>query len=149
MYGNTGSSIRTLTEADQWMLVVVTKSSGTTLPRFHFYSLAGGTWVHENGSRAIGDEAAPGADGTIRWGKWQGTDALKADIDVAAIWAAEFFDVEVESLATNLTASAWLNIRPAGLRGLWDFGADATLVDLTGGGANEVFRSGTQVVSGP
>lgn len=143
--GNAGSSVNgtAALTASAWGVIVASKVAGTATPRMHLYVFSSGTWTHEaasgtitnttpNSSAAIGARPTP----TAFW---------KGDIAVAAAWAASLSDAQIEALATSL--GAWSAYSPAGLWWL-DQGAAATsVVDSTGGGADQTAISGTSIAT--
>lgn len=137
------TSTTTLTVSDGWAFVAVTKSSGTTTPRFHIYKYRTNTWAHEAGS-ASQVSASPGGSSAI--GSNVGSQYWNGDVAAAGVWAAELTDAQVEPMAYSL--AAWWAVQP---NGLWVLDQSATsqkVVDLTGNGANESGITGTAVSTG-
>lgn len=124
-----------------WCIIACTKATGSATPRYHKYVLSTQTWSHGNGGGAVANATStPG--GTVKFGAVD-TDMLNGDIAAAALYDRALADQEVESLASCW--EAWLGYGPVGA---WLFDQDATsqsLLDWTGGGANQSAITGTTV----
>src|SRR5688572_6807751 len=132
----------TITNAMGWLLVGVTKPTGTSVYRLHKYTFSTKVWIHADAGFGVATGASA-AGGTVRFGEWQDVDDFAGWMQRAAMWSRELTDAEVEMLASGL--GGWFATRPAGL---WDFSQAATgqaLRDLTGGGADQTTIAGTTV----
>lgn len=138
----------TLSSSDGWILVAVTKATGSNHPRFHAYRYSDNSWLFHaagNGGSAVANGTAPGASGFVNIGGDAGgsTDWFAGDIAVAGIWNSNLADAQIENLPFSL--QAWFQVMPTGL---WTFDQSATsqkVVDISGGGANESSLVGTSV----
>jgi hypothetical protein len=130
----------TVVNADGWVLIAVTKASGTVAPRGHKYVYSSDTWAHNNSASNTANGASV-SGGTVRFGEWQDVDDFAGDIAIAGVWDRVLTDAEIENLA--FTKEAWHAAAPAGL---WLFDQQAvaqSVSDLTGGGANQSTITGT------
>jgi hypothetical protein len=140
-FGTGGSSIT----LDNWTVIAVTKTSGTTSYRYHVAEV-GGAWTHNDS----GFNLADGAGGTDSIEIGTGDEASpNVDIAAAAKWATDVLsDAEIEALGTTDMAD-WMAGAPDGA---WQFNQASTsddVLDLTGGGADQTAISGTTVVTDP
>lgn len=131
------------TSADGWCLIIVTKATGTTAPRFHRYKVSTNTWVHENMGTAFGGVTRTAT--SMRFANYQGGAWAPMDMEWAGIWARALSDAEVEELAFSL-----IDVHASTPSALWKLDQSATgqnLADLTGGGANQSSIAGTSVAA--
>lgn len=138
--GNTQTDGITVVNADGWVLLLVSKATGTVAPRSHKYVYSTNTWTHRDYTSTTAN-AASAAGGTMRFGEWEDVDDFNGDIACAAIWNRVLTDGECETLP--FTLAAWHASVP---NGLWVFDQSLTtqnVVDLTGGGANQSGTGGT------
>ena len=135
--GDTGiNSPFTVTAAEGWVLIAVTKPTGTATVRFHKYVYGTDTWTHSDGST---HGSATGAPDLIRlgvWGQNSGalTDWYQGDMLIAGEWSAALTDAQLESLPYDL--AAWISTGPSAVW-LLDQAGTQNVYDLTGGGANQ------------
>jgi len=112
-------------DSQNWLVLVLTKTAGTTTPRFHYIELApGASWTHANGDTAIGDPAANVGGGDLSGGyvvmgdydtsntqaggvHGGGTAWFKGDYGMASFFPVAMSDAEVEELADDLKTSDW------------------------------------------
>ena len=141
--GTGRSGTTTVTAADGWALIMVTKATGTATPRFHIYEYGtGAAMVHENGGGTAAS-AAPQTSSAIGYNRQTNANFWDGQIAVAGAWAAAFTDAQCETLPYNL--EPWFQVQP---NGLWilDQASTAMLVnDRTGNGANQTAITGTTV----
>jgi len=133
----------TLTVADGWSLVGVSKATGTATPRFHKYVISSNTWTHDNAAGTIADPTTPGTNAFI--GSSGASSGFDGDIAVAGVWNVVLTDAQYETLPFSL--AAWRQIDP---KGLWLLDQQATgqkVRDLTGNGANESSLTGPSVAT--
>ena len=142
MGGSTRDGTTALTPG--WYLVAFTKASGTVIPRAHIYRYDTGTWVHEAAGSAIANQTlgtteaqigASLADGQL----WNG------DVELAGFWDVELTDAQIEMLPFGLTP--WFQENPKALWLLDQADVAQTVMDLTGGGANQTAIVGTTVAT--
>jgi hypothetical protein len=80
--------------AHGWVLLVISKASGTVQPRGHIYRYDTGVWVHENLSNTKADSVVDAGNSAISSGQfWDG------DVYTGAAWASDMSDGQVEALA--------------------------------------------------
>lgn len=130
------------TVAMGWVLLVVSKASGTAAPRFHRYVFATGVWTHENGATSIADSTAP-ASGPALGANPNGSSPFGGDLGIAAIWNRVLSDVEVETLVSE---AAWTTTTPVALWPL-NQASTATAVQDTIGAADQSALTGTTVTA--
>jgi hypothetical protein len=131
------SGATTLTIADGWVLVGVSKATGTVTPRLHIYK--GGVWTHAAMSGSVGNPATQ-AGGTVRFFEYQDSDDFNGWIAVAGQCPSELADATFETLV-DTNRVAWDAAFAAG--GVWEFD-DNPLVDYSAAGtANEIVRTAT------
>jgi hypothetical protein len=136
MENDFGAGVPGLSTAWRWY--VVTKATGSVLPRFHIWDLSG-TWTHTNGSANVADGTGAitsvilGTDGGSSW---------RGKIAAAGAKATAMSDATVESTftlsAANLVGLDWAV--------LLNQSSTATSVsDITGHSGNQSGISGTTV----
>ena len=132
--GASTQALGTLTVADGWACHGVTRTAGTTTPRFHRYIYSSNTWAHGNAPGTLGDPTTPST--TCYIGDWSsGGDAWGGDIQMVGYWNAVLTDVQIENLAFDL--SAWYQVPP---KGLWILDQETTsqsVPDTSGNGSNQ------------
>lgn len=126
----------------KWMLLGVSKASGTAAPRFHLYDFAAGTWTHANSGTSIANSSAGATN--VRFAM-DTTASAHADIDlaVAACWNVVLTDTQFESLAGSL--GAWYALNP---KGMWLFDQSdiaIPVLDITGNHADQSAINGTTI----
>lgn len=144
--GSAVTSTTLITVSSGWVLVAVTKTSGTNTPVFHIYNYTSNSWTHENASGTLANNTAPATASRIGR-NWAGGGANYFDgtCAIQGVWNAVLTNAQIEALA--YTFQSWFVVQP---KGLWllDQGATGTKVsDVTGGGANESAISGTSVAT--
>jgi len=128
--------------AGEWLMVAVTKTAGTSVPRMHVYRYSTGTWVHEDGDAPVGDVST--VVQTVAFGAWEQTqDPWDGQIAAVAMWDAALTEQQLDGLTARL--ADWLT---SGAVAVWPLGTDP-VVDATGGGADQTGGSGTTVVDDP
>lgn len=138
----------TFTSTTDWLIVVLTKTSGTTLPRFHWVNLttpAG--WTHQNGNQNTGNPASQ-SGGTMRTGEYADTDDANVNLAVIAEWGVALSDGQCEELSVNSrTSDFWNNTggNPVALYELNQAASTDSVPDLAGGGATWSLTNGTTV----
>jgi hypothetical protein len=130
--------------ADNWTLIVGSKAGGSATPRGHKYVYDTNTWTHANGDDSTGNGA--GNTANVRIGRWgSASEYFNGDIAIAAVWNRVLSDAEVENLAFSF--QAWVAAAPIAGWLLDQSATSQTLVDWTGGGANESAITGTSVAT--
>lgn len=130
---------------NDWQWIVMTKASGSTIPRFHLKDVTtAGAWSHLNAGGNADNGTTPAASigvGALPNGnrKYQGL------VAAMAVWDVQFTDLQVESSCT-LAASNLSAVSPPDWGTLWNQGSIATPVpDFSGGGGNQSAITGTTV----
>lgn len=146
--GGTYLSGISYTTSDGWMVVAVTKATGSNTPRAHKVVLGGsashggtGSAVSDQGTNALaGGFAIVG--GTTSFGWFVGR------IAVAGVVNSVLSDADIESLAVSL--SNWKTLFTGGVSALWRFdqATATTSDDLTGNGCHLDNVNNTTVVNG-
>jgi hypothetical protein len=137
--------------ADGWLLLAVTKASGSSNPRYHKYSLDTDTWTRQNAPDPLFDgPVTPGTD-TIRFGlHHNGGRPLACKLALFALYNVALTDGQLDGIATASTTFSLLNTGASDPLGLWEFTQASTgtaVVDLVGD-ADQVAISGTSVATG-
>lgn len=132
------------TQADGWCIIAATKATGSATPRYHKYVLSTQTWTHDNGVGAVAN-ATSISGGNIILGNVAG-DQLAGDIAAVAMYGRTFTDQEIESLAGSW--EVWLSYGPMGAWLLDQAATAQTVLDWSGGGANQSAISGTTIQTG-
>jgi hypothetical protein len=128
-----------VTNANNWVLVAITKDAGSATPRFHKYVYDTTTWTHENGTAIA---SGPATSDRFQVGAGAG-DFYQGDILIAGLWNEVLDDATLEGMTDSL--SQWEATNPDGL---WRFDQDDVgdpVLDLTGGGADQTSITGTAV----
>jgi hypothetical protein len=128
-----------------WYLVVVTKPTGTAIPRFHVHD--GTSWQHLVGNTTIPNYAAVASGAKLSVGQNVNVgNFFPGDIVCVGIKNADSTDLQIETLSRTLF-SAWTGF---GFDWLAGFEASGTIVNrTTPGTGDETSRSGTSLVSDP
>lgn len=128
-----------------WWWVVVTKASGSALPRWHVKNVTtGGAWSHTNGSANVGNNTGPITN--ILFGGDGSNVGTNADMKgaAAAAWNTALSDLAVEAACT-LSASALLAAAPQWMIRLNQASTATAVVDDTGGTGGQTAITGTTV----
>lgn len=129
--------------SENWQLIVISKATGNTAPRYHQYVYDTGSWTHTD--EAAWTDSGSTAVSEIWIGAFDGSQFRGMELAVCAVWDRTLTDTEVEQLAFSL--QGWHASAPVGLW-LFDQQAVGTAVnDVTGGGANQTAITGTAVSS--
>lgn len=131
----------TVTPADNWVLIGITKVSGTNTPRFHKYVYDTDTYAAENASGTVANGSAGGASNHEIGNS--GGDFFDGEIAVVGVWDRALSDAEVQALPFSL--QWWYASAPDAL---WVLDQEATttnVLDATGKGANQSSLTGTTV----
>lgn len=128
--------------ANGWMLLAVTKATGTTNPHWHKYEFDAGTWDHQTDGDTHADPSTPSGS-EVYIGKngatgqqWQGKIAC-----VGVWWGSALSDANLETLTDSITS--WEALSPTALWLLNQSSTATAVVDRTGSGATESGISGT------
>ena len=125
-----------------WRWYVMTKASGSALPRFHVWDLAG-AWSHTSNDVNTADGTGP--IDTIYVGSQTGSaNGWRGSIAVVAAWASELSDVGIEAAMTLSAADTFGAARDWMIRLNQASAADA-VTDDTAGGGDQTAISGTTV----
>lgn len=122
--GSVSPSVMTITTSDGWVCFAVTKTVGTTTPRFHKYVYSTGVATHEDGTAATASPAVLGSAATLVLGRLTPSTAptCPGSYAAAAIFDRVLSDSEFESAAQSLAAMKALGPN----WGLWTLDSDLT-----------------------
>jgi hypothetical protein len=138
----------------RWYLAVARKTTGTTVPRMSLYDFTAAGWTHGNGNNSEANWTAPGATGTVRhdvegaFDFYDGRMAARAAWSNAVHWTADASgDTAIEAAGLETALQNWVDEAPDAL---WAYNQDplSAVDDLTAGGADQTFVTGTTVVTG-
>lgn len=131
---------------DEWVLIGVSKATGTTAPRFHTYRYSTTTFTHVDGATSWASPATPA--GTVQaWiGTWDGaSEWFTGDIACVGVWhGTALSDGQFEGLISDI--AAWEALSPSGLWLLNQTSASEDVLDRAGSG-DQVSISGTTAVA--
>jgi len=137
----------TVTNADGWVILGVSKATGTATPRMHKCVLSSVTWTHQNASGSVGN---PTAASGWRFGSTKSGSSTYADFFAGNILLVAYWDASSLSDGTVAGFSSLATILAASPTGLWLLNQSSTGTSVTeynGTGANQTAISGTTVVS--
>lgn len=140
--GSTGNV--TMTVADGWCLVAITKESGATVIRTHRYIYNTGIWTHIDSSSTLTDLGVPSRFHLGDYGS-AGIDGYTRRLLIAAVWNRVLTDIELEGMTDSLVK--WIRMYPKGLWVLNQSSVNIPLEDVTGNGANQTSITGTSISS--
>jgi hypothetical protein len=100
----TAYGVTRVQSSDGWVVIGVSKASGTTTARAHVFKA--GAWTHENVSTSFAN-AATQAGGSIRLGELADVDDANEWLAFDAGWAADIGDAGFNALTTNLSINDW------------------------------------------
>lgn len=144
------SSTLTVLNADGWVGLVGTKTSGNTAPRSHKYVLSTSTMTRETHVATIANGSAITSAYRLKFGRDEFGNKYAGSIAVAGWWNVAMSDAEVDELWTNLATADWLTHSVGPPKYLYEFNQTDVrdpVLDLTDGGANQETILGTNVVS--
>lgn len=133
----------TVTETT-WVLVAITKATGTVAIRYHKYVFATNTWTHTDGA-AVADSTAPTGTAS-KIGALVTSEFFNGDILCGGLYNVALTDAQIESLPFSLQAW-WAAASPRALWLLDHATVGQTLTDITGAGANQNAIVGTAVAT--
>jgi hypothetical protein len=121
-------------DQNTWVVIGATKPAGSSTVRWHKATGLGGvvTWSHTNGD-IVGDGSGPATQ--IRLFGVGTNNRMVGNIAAVAVYDSALTDLQVEALGTKSMAN-WLAGAP---KAAYQFNVNPalTLIDLTGGGANQ------------
>jgi len=145
-YCQSNTSVMAASAADNWHLIGYNKANGSATPRGHKYVYDTATWTHSAGGGAQVDGTAVGSSDTLQIGRWgTGSQYFVGDMAVIGVFDFALSDDQAETLAFSL--QAWYALGPRGLWVLDQADTTTSVLDLTGGGANQTALAGTAVSS--
>jgi hypothetical protein len=127
--------------SDGWRLDGFTVSSGATNVRWHSLNKTTPTgWTHAD----KGAISVASTDAVKLWiAKFNNTQAMRGRFAALAVWSSPLSDGAIESCENDFYV--WMKLSPAAA---WLFNQESTslpILDLTGGGANQVSVVGSSV----
>jgi len=146
--GPTSDSTLTGVTAGDWQILADTKAAGSNGVRFHRKVLGSGSWTHDTGGTAIGNNAT--VCDRIELGSFLngGFSSYKdMRLAVAAAFATELSDANIESIQTTPSTQKLVDL---GAVAVWDLNqaSTATAVNDLVGSSDQVAITGTSVVTG-
>jgi hypothetical protein len=136
--------------ADNWVLLVATKASGSVAVNHHRYVLGTATMTRAAGG-AIADGAAPSGTFRFAFGKDEFTNFGAFYLATAAVWSVALSNAQVDEITSALSTASMFNNSAGVPKALWDFNQASTATpvpDLSGGGADQTAIAGTTVDTG-
>ncbi len=133
----------TIGVVDDWVLIAVTKATGTVAPRFHRYKFATGVWQHGDAGASIANSGAA-TTASYLGGHPSGLFYFDGDIGIGGVANVVLSDSQIEELVVE--EAAWA---AAGLDAVWPLtqASTSTAVQDTVGGADETTLVGTSITS--
>lgn len=126
-------------------MLVVSKGSGTVVPRAAWKLGSGGGWTHENFNGSIANQSAAT---DIQIGTWDDTDFADAWIGLIAWWEGAMSDAHKELLDNNWATSDWWHSPHGNPAFLAELNVAAgSVVDLAGN-ASAASHTGTSLDAG-
>lgn len=135
---------------NEWVIVVATKTAGSTKAKYWYYRFSTGLWASSESSAAF-TSLRNVVPVEFQLGRWNGvgSEQFTGRYAAAAVFNYSLSEAEVKALATATSIQGWLAIG-TGPKALWTFNQNLVteeVKDLTGGGANEISREGTTVAA--
>ncbi len=146
----------TVTAAEGWCMVAVTKAAGTNAPRHHKCVLSTGAWTHADSASTGPGAGSMFTRNTIGASTDHSGGFYDGNIAALAVWNTVLADAALEAIAPvhytdmDTLVAGWL-AAAGGPSAMWrlDQASTATAVDdLTLGGSNQFALGGTSVVTG-
>ncbi len=125
-----------------WRWYVLTKPSGSSLPRIHVWDLSG-AWAHTNDSSNVGDTTGP-IDTVVVGGNGGTSNGWRGSIAVVATWDTVLSDGQIQT-ACSLSAADTFAASPRWMVRLNQASTGTSVTDDTGGGGNQTAIAGTSV----
>lgn len=142
--GQNNNNAFTITAADDWVWVVITKATGSVAPRYHKYVMSTQTWTRGNGAGNIANATSP-SGGSLQIGNVAG-DFFDGDIAAVAVWTTALSDATLNTIPNN-----WVSgVLAASPQAAWLLNQASTGTSLSDavGTANQTAITGTSVQSG-
>jgi hypothetical protein len=142
--GQNNNNAFTVTAADDWVWIVVTKATGSVAPRYHKYVMSTQTWTRGNGSGNVANATSP-SGGSLQIGNVAG-DFFKGDIAAVAVWTTALSDATLNNIPNN-----WVSgVLAASPQAAWLLNQASTGTSIADAvdSANQTALSGTTVQSG-
>lgn len=139
----------TWTESDGWVIFGWASSSTSGAPtwRAHKCVVSSMTFTHEDVGTATAHAFSSVSGGSSQFGNDGVGDPADFDGAAEAWFNRKLSDAEFESLCELASIKGWLTSSPAMLRSYDQTSVTEEVKDLTGAGANQVERAGTEVVA--
>lgn len=141
----------TYAATDGWRLDIWTKPAGTAQVRGHTLLLSGGGWAHADYGNSADSTNIPTTH--FRVGRhFSSSGALNGDVAAMAIVGADWSDAVIEAGSLSTGLAQWMTLIGSDPAVLWAFNQAAVtdlITDLTGGGGDQLGRSGTSIATDP
>lgn len=144
-------STMTYTAGDGWRLDLWTKPTGTVAVRGHTILLSGGGWTHTDYGSSADSTNVPTTH--FRVGRhFTAGGALNGDIAAMAVIGADWSDVTIEGASLTTGIAQWLTAIGTDPAVVWAFNQPVVsdpVLDVTGGGGDQLAISGTSIGTDP
>ncbi|HET7443274.1 MAG TPA: hypothetical protein VFJ57_01305 [Solirubrobacterales bacterium] len=128
----------------EWLLVAISKPSGSSAASYHYYRFATTTWAHETDTTPW-TAAYGGVPAEIQLGRWNGGEQFNGRYAAAAVYGSALSQGAVEALVTASSIEDWLAGTPLALWTFHQASVEEGVADLTGNGADQISIEGTTV----
>lgn len=140
------------TALDGWRIDIWTKPAGAAQPvRGHSMLLSVGTWSHANYGTSDDSTNVPSV--RFRVGRHPSFgDALDGDVAAMAVIQDNWLDAAIDSGSLGSGLAQWMTLIGANPAVVWAFNqalVSDPIVDITGGGGDQVAISGTSISTDP
>lgn len=139
------------TAGDGWRLDLWTKPAGTVAVRGHTLLLSGGGWTHTDYGASADSTNVPTTH--FRVGRhFAAGGALDGDIAAMAVIGANWGDATIEAASLTTGLAQWLTAIGADPAVVWGFNQASVsdpVIDVTGGGGDQLGISGTSIATDP
>jgi hypothetical protein len=141
----------TYTAGDGWRLDIWTKPAGTGQVRGHSVLLSGGGWSHTDYGASDDSPNIPTTH--FRVGQhFAAGGALDGDLAAVAVVGANWSDAAIEAANLETGLAQWMTLIGASPAVVWAFNQAAVsdpVLDVTGGGGDQLAISGTSIGTDP
>jgi hypothetical protein len=141
----------TYTAVDGWRLDLWTKPAGTAPVRGHTILLSGGGWTHTDYGTSADSPNIPTTH--FRVGRhFTSSGALNGDLAAVAVIGANPSDATIEAASLTTGLAQWLTLAGADPAVVWAFNQASVsdpVLDVTGGGGDQLGISGTSIGTDP
>ena len=138
-----GATMTALLPSQGWVLIAVTKTTGTVTARFHKYVFATQTWLHVDATTAEADWGIDASSAIYHGRRDASFYTFPGNILISGVWASNFSDSALEALGLQDGLQEWVNANP--LEG-WRFNANSGIAAFgSNGTADQTGATGTTI----